>query len=83
MKILEVSFPPTVGYSANKVYSYVTDLPEPEKATHAIICDPQGQMVLTKIVRVVEYQPKAFKMKHVVKLLYIEDVLAQQRKPAV
>lgn len=73
-KILEVTFPPTVGYQSGKVYSYVTE-EETEGAVNAIVRDPRGDMVLTKIVRVLPYERKSFRMKHVVKILYAKDIM--------
>lgn len=80
-KIVVVKFAPMVGFSAAKTYSYVTDLPEPEKATHAVVIDPRGEPQLVAIVDVEPYQPKAFQMKQIAKLVYRQDILDYHAKP--
>lgn len=74
ISILKVTFPPTVGYQSGKVYSYVTEQPV-DGVSHAIVRDPRGDMVLTKVVGVEPYTRQPFRMKHAVKLLYKQEIL--------
>lgn len=80
MKILDVSFPPAVGYRTGKTYAYVSDDPKAEEAMYAVVQDPQGMLAFTKVRGVRSYQPQPFKMKHVVKVITATDIVEHQAK---
>lgn len=74
LKIVEVTFPPTIGFKSGRVYSYITE-EKTEGLTHAIVRDPRGEMILVKVVGVKPYARKDFRMKHIVKPLYADDIM--------
>lgn len=80
MKIIEVTFPPTVGYKTGKTYAYVTDDPNAEDAKFAVVQDPQGFYVITNVKSVREYRPQFFKMKHAVKIITLADLKSHASK---
>lgn len=79
--LLEVQFPPTVGYKSGKAYTYASSLPRAREATHAIVVDPQNQPQLVKVVNVQPYATMPFRVKQVLSIITAEDMKNYQELP--